>query len=138
MLAGDTFPPNGRLALSLVGIGGRTVLGSVRTDGAGAFRASLAVPRAVAPGAYRLVAVAGDGDEVASLEVAIAPPTGTTSPPVHEGMAHEAGAAQPMPSSQPLDLRRARSDLVTGTAIASIVLALGLAIVLLRNPQHRS
>ena len=73
-LAGGKFSPRGRLTLSLVGTGGRTVLGEVVTDSAGAFRAGLAVPAGLAPAPYRLVAVAEDGDEVASRDVVCSPP----------------------------------------------------------------
>jgi len=46
-------------------------LDTVRTDSAGAFAALVLVPAVATPGAYRLVAVADDGDEVATLDVTV-------------------------------------------------------------------
>jgi len=134
-LAGEKFSRNGRLTLSLVGTGGRTVLGDVQTDGGGAFGAGLLVPGNVTPGPYRLVAVAEDGDEVAGLDVAVTAPAAAETSVSHAGMAHETGAGEMTPSAQPLQLKRARSGAVTGSAIAGIVFALALAGVLLRNSK---
>jgi hypothetical protein len=134
-IAGQKFAPNGRLTLTLVGTGGRTLLGEVSADAAGAFQANVRVPAGIAPGSYRLVAVAADGDEVASLDVALSAPAMTQQHGPGEHGA-DSGADQAMPSAQPLRLARARSPAVTGTAVAGIILMLGLAGIWGRKPRH--
>ncbi len=66
---GEHFSRRANLNIELVGIAGRTRLADVRTDSLGAFAASLVVPANLPVGSYRVVAVAADGDEVASVGV---------------------------------------------------------------------
>ena len=117
-----------RLALTMEGMAGRVALGKVTADSAGAFTASLHVPADLALGTYRLVARAGDGDEVASLDVEVVAGAAAAAPAdAHAGHA---------PSAAPLALARARSPWVTGGALAAIVLALAGGVVLLRRPRR--
>ncbi len=134
-VAGRKFAPNGRLTLTLVGTGGRTVLGEVSADAAGAFQANVWLPAGIPSGSYRLVAVAADGEEVASLDIVLSAPAMTQQHGLGEHGA-DTGADQAMPSAQPLRLERARSPAVTGTAIAGIILMLGLAGIWFRRPRH--
>ena len=128
-LAGEKFSRNSQLTLSLVGVGGRLTLRDVQVDAAGTFRTALLVPATVAPGAYRLVALAEDGDEVASLDVTVSAAAAEhASMPGHEGMEMDE------PSSEPLALERARSPLVTWSVVAGIGLAVVAGAVLLRRP----
>ena len=128
-IAGEKFSRNSRLSLSLVGVEGRIALSDVQVDTAGTFRAALLVPATVAPGAYRLVALADDGDEVASLDVKVSAATAEhASMPGHETMEMDE------PSNEPLALERARSPLVTWSVVAGIGLAVVAGAVLLRRP----
>ena len=126
-VVGDKFSPRAKLSLMLLGVAGRVRLGEVQTDTAGAFVDSVALPLELAPGSYRLVAVAADGDEVATLDVEVVAASSlpTETHDVHEEIAE--------PTSEPLKLDRARSPWVSGGALASIVLALAAAGALLRR-----
>jgi len=133
-LAGEKLPKSERIAVRLVGVGGRIMLDTVRTDSAGAFAARVLVPADATPGAYRLVAVADDGDEVATLDVTVVAAAPAAE---HAGMDHhDESAAAGEPSAQPLALERAQSPAVTWSAVGGIVLALVLGGVLLRRPPH--
>lgn len=127
---GGKFTGNSPLALALVGMAGRLSLATVRSDSTGAFAASVVVPREAPAGSYRLVAVAEDGDEVASLDVTVsaAATADHASMPGHEGMEMDE------PSSEPLALDRARSPLVTWSVVTGIGLAVVGGVVLLRRP----
>ena len=129
-LAGEKFSRNSQLTLSLVGVGGRLTLRDVQVDAAGTFRTALLVPATVAPGAYRLVALAEDGDEVASLEVTVS----AAAAAEHASMSGHEGMEMDEPSSEPLALERARSPLVTWSVVAGIGLAVVAGAVLLRRP----
>lgn len=131
-LAGEKFSKNATLKLLLVGVGGRVGLGEVRTDTKGGFTTRLLVPSGVARGAYRLVALATDGDEVAGLDVTVNALAAGEHTGAGEHAQHERAAGPDEPSAEPLALERARSPLVTGGAVGGIVLALALAGVLLR------
>lgn len=132
-VAGEKFSRRSELALFLVGVRGRIDLGKVRSDSAGAFTVRLALPADAAEGAYRLVAAAADGDEVATLDVTLAPRSmqggrGTTAMP-------EMGEDMHGPTAEPLALDRARSGLVTAGTLGLAVAAFGLGVVLLRRPK---
>lgn len=100
------------------------------TDSAGAFQHLLRLPATVAEGSYRLVAVAADGDEVASLDVTVLKAAEAAEHAGHDMMNE--------PTGEPLALERAKSPLVTAGALAGIGLALVAGVVLLRRPRHRS
>src|SRR6266545_5518636 len=70
-LSGEKLPKRAALGVFLIGVGGRTRLTEVQTDSTGAFAGAVLVPHDLAPGAYRLVAVASDGDEVGTLDVTV-------------------------------------------------------------------
>jgi len=130
-LAGEKFARNATLELALVGVAGRFDLADVRTDGKGAFSSRLLVPDGTAPGTYRLVAVADDGDEAATLDVTVARRTGE-----HAHGAGEEAAGPAEPSAEPLALARARSPLVTFGALGGIALALAAGLGLLLTGRH--
>ena len=122
---GQRFSRRATLRIELVGIADRTRLDEVRTDSLGAFRRALVVPANLSPGSYRVVVVAADGDEVASVEVSV---VARTSAPMSSHV-HEENA----PTARPLALARARSPLVTGGALALITLTFVTGVTLLRR-----
>ncbi len=68
-IRGEQFAEHGKLELLLVGVAGRFRLGDVTADSVGGFSKSFDIPADIEVGAYRLVAIATDDDEVASLNV---------------------------------------------------------------------
>ncbi len=127
-IAGEKFGARSRLALALVGMNGRIELGSFDTDSAGAFTSRVLIPRDAAPGSYRLVAVASDGDEVASVDMTVAADRGAAAD-------HDATDMADAPSDEPLALDRARSPAVTWGVVVGILVALAVGGTLLR-PTH--
>ncbi len=130
-VSGEKFPHSASLALVLIGVDGRLTLHTVQSDVAGTFTDSLSIPGDIEPGSYRLVAIASDGDLVGTLDIEIAlgsPPTTPDDAVVHEPVQHSE------PTAEPLGLERARSPLVTGSALGVVVLALVLGGIMLRRP----
>lgn len=125
-VSGEHFTESAALELLLVGPRGRLPLGTVRTDSMGTFTARLMVPLEAGAGAYRLVAVAADGDEVAAVDVAVLPARAAGPAPAAVPIVEE-------PSAEPLALDRARSPLVTGAVLAAAVAAALLGVSLLRR-----
>ena len=130
-IAGARFTRRASLTLSLIGVQGSVRLGQVGTDSAGAFDVTVFVPAPTAPGAYRLVATASDGDEVAALDVVVSAPVAA-----HTQDTHLTAPAMAMPTGHPLALDRARGPMVTGAVVVGIVLALAAGAGLLRR-SHR-
>ena len=145
LIRGEMFAERGKLRLLLVGVAGRFKLGEVTADSVGGFAESLEVPSNLALGAYRLVAIATDEDEVASLNVELL----AAAPEADEENEHAgagAGAANHSedgehaeagePTDEPLSLDRAGSPLVTGGAVVAILFALVTGGLLLRKPEE--
>lgn len=129
-VVGEKFSRDAEFTLVLVGTRGRVALGEVVTDATGAFLADLAVPGDLLPGGYRLVALAADGDESATLEVAVVPRAVSRAPP----RSHDEDSARP--TAEPLRLERARSLWVTVGALLGIAGAVLLGVALLRRPPE--
>ncbi len=70
-IRGEQFADHGKLELLLVGVAGRFRLGDVTADSVGGFAKSFDIPADIELGTYRLVAIATDDDEVASLNVEV-------------------------------------------------------------------
>jgi hypothetical protein len=128
---GEKFGGKTTLTLALVGVDGRVILGEVRSDSAGAFAQYVRIPSDARPGVYRFVVIAADGDEVATLDVAVSPMRSAPAEEV-EYDRNEIAA----PTAEPLELDRARHPAVTGGAVALMVLALMLGGALLRRPTE--
>ena len=129
-VVGEKFARRSTLVLFLTGLRGRIRLQEVHADTGGAFAAMLHIPSGIAPGSYRLIAIASDGDEVATLDVSVVsarPATSTTS--------HHPSV---VPSAVALSLSRARSPWVTGAAALVTVLALIGGVLLLRPSPTKS
>ena len=140
LIRGEMFAERGKLQLLLVSVAGRFQLGEVTADSVGGFAESLEIPANLALGTYRLVAIATDEDEVASLNVellAAAPDANLENEHAgdanHSDDGEHAEAAEP--TDEPLSLDRAGSPLVTGGAVVAILLALVTGGLLLRRPQ---
>ncbi len=132
-LAGEKFGANSQLTLLLTGMSGTIELAKVRTDSAGAFTLKFVLPADAAHGAYRLIALATDGDEVAGLDVTVVASAASNA---HD--MDDMGAENGEPSDEPLVLDRARSGPVSGGAIAFVAVAVVLGVVLLRRPKAAS
>ncbi len=139
-IGGEMFAERGKLQLLLVGVAGRFQLGEVTADSVGGFAESFEVPANLALGAYRLVAIATDEDEVASLNVQLlaaapeaAEENGHGEAANHSEDGEHAEAAEP--TDEPLSLDRAGNPLVTGGAVVAILFALVTGGLLLRRPQ---
>ncbi len=134
---GTKFTKRDAVTLALVGVSGRVPLGEAPTDSTGKFTRDFLVPPATRAGAYRLVAEAIDGDEVASLDVVVqaasaaAPMEGMHGSAGHEGM-------QMGPTGEPLRLVRATNRAVTGAAILSIIACAFAGAILLRTSHAHS
>ena len=126
-LAGEHFGSQAVLRMELAGTVGRTRLVELRTDRQGGFRRTILAPTAVPPDSYRLIAVAADGDEIASVDVTVVEP-GTASAP---NQARQEGS----PTARPLSLIRPKSPWVTGGALAMVALAFVGGVLLLRQPS---
>ena len=124
---GEKFPKLETSVLLLVGTHHRTRLSEIRTDTAGAFTVVPVIPATEPPGAYRLIVVASDGDEVGALDVEVIARAAAAHQPGHEAEMAE-------PSNQPLSLHRARGPWVTGVAWAAVGVAMLTAGLLLRRP----
>ncbi len=131
-IGGEKFSRNGNLDLVLVGVAGRFTVGQVAADSVGGFESSLEIPADLEVGSYRLVAIASDGDEVASLNVDLLgkPEAELTD---GSGLGEKGG-----PSAEPLAVDRAGRPWVTGGAVVGIVLALVAGGMLLRRQQGRA
>lgn len=70
-IEGSSFEKGTRLRLVLVGALEEYALQEVTTDTVGAFGTQVRLPGAARPGPYRVVAVAPDGDRVASVDLAV-------------------------------------------------------------------
>ncbi len=144
-IGGEKFAKYGELELLLVGVAGRFRVGDVTTDSVGGFAESFDIPADLDVGAYRLVAIATDGDEVASLNVELLAEAPSSdegaghaeddSGHVEDGHAHDAGPAEDAPTDEPLILERAGSPWVRGGAVVGIIIALVGGGLLLRRPQ---
>ncbi len=140
-IGGEKFAEHGKLELLLVGVAGRFRLGDVTADSVGGFAESFDIPADLELGAYRLVAIATDDDEVASLNVELlaAVPVADEEQGHAEGAGHsEDGehAENAEPTDEPLALDRAGSPWVTGGAVAAIIFAVVAGGLLLRKPQQ--
>lgn len=123
-VVGEQFARGGRVRLVLAGTEGRWSLLEATTDTAGRFAQPVRLPVGLADGAYRLVAIAPDGDEITGVDLVVA--------------ARAAGSpgAEPSPGGHGhLDLPRARHPIVTGLALAVVLGSVVAAIPLLKGAQ---
>ena len=140
-IRGEQFADHGKLELLLVGVAGRFRLGDVTADSVGGFAKSFDIPADIELGTYRLVAIATDEDEVASLNVELlaAVPNADEDPGHAEGAGHSEDGEHvenAEPTDEPLTLDRAGSPWVRGGAVVGIIIALVGGGLLLRKSQE--
>ncbi|MBI4538272.1 MAG: hypothetical protein HY704_02010 [Gemmatimonadetes bacterium] len=133
---GSSFERGVHLRLVLVGALEEYALGEATADSAGAFALEVRVPREAKTGQYRLVAVAPDGDRVATLDLMVteagADAGGPESEPASEQHAgHEEVQAAARADEMPME--RPWSGAEWGVIGLLIGLAGGLGIALLRR-----
>ncbi len=140
-IRGEQFADHGKLELLLVGVAGRFRLGDVTADSVGGFAKSFDIPADIELGTYRLVAIATDDDEVASLNVEVL--AAVPDPDEEPGHAESAGHSEDgehienaEPTDEPLTLDRAGSPWVRGGAVVGIIIALVGGGLLLRKSQE--
>ena len=126
---GEKFARGGTLELVLAGLAGRIWLRDVTADSVGGFSTAVEVPADLEIGSYRLVAVAADGDEVATLNVEL------VAQPVEGPTADEAQREPSVATAEPLVLNRATSPWVTGGAVAGVLVTLVAGGLLIRQPR---
>ncbi len=140
-IRGEQFADHGKLELLLVSVAGRFRLGDVTADSVGGFAKSFDIPADIELGTYRLVAIATDDDEVASLNVEVL----AAVPDPDEELGHAEGAGHSEvgehvenaePTDEPLTLDRAGSPWVRGGAVVGIIIALVGGGLLLRKSQE--
>lgn len=138
-LEGKEFQDGAALKIFLVGLAGRIELTAVTADSVGEFTTTLSIPDDLEAGGYRLVAVADDGDEVATLNVEIRPAestmTASNDDVEDDDLGNEEHSEGTEPSARHMELDRAQSPLVRGGAIVGIILALAAGGMLLRTAR---
>lgn len=133
-LAGKDFTAGESYALRLVGALREYELGEVEPSDAGTFTLELEIPGHVVSGAYRLVAVAEDGDEVARMDLQVlAPnPSAAAEGGADSGGAHGAAAGGGARADD-IRIERDRSGLEWGAIGLLVGLAGGFGIGLLKR-----
>lgn len=135
-LRGALFVPGEAHRLVLRGTLDDHELGTVTAGADSTFTRELTIPAGVRPGNYRLVAVAPDGDEVATLDLPVLEARPAASDPGEATPAAE-GTAPAAPSSEAradeLSIERSRAGVEWGVIGLLIGLAGGLGAGLLRR-----
>lgn len=136
VIRGEKLPKSNSVILTLKGALETHSLGEVATTAAGTFEARLKLPVAAKPGAYVVLAEAGDGDELARADVVV-----TAAAMAHDmaGMTHEpdsAGAAQVHPTAEMMKLDVTRSGAEWGAIVLILALTVGGGITQLASARH--
>ena len=132
-LSGADFTPGSTYALQLVGALSEFELRRVQGGAHGTLELAIAIPRDVTPGVYKLVAIAPDGDHVASLDLTILEPSAGANDDAHTGS--EPGHAESGQTARADDMpiERSRSGAEWGVSGLLIGLAAGIGIMLIRR-----
>lgn len=134
-LRGEKLPKDNSVVLTLKGALATHSLGEVATTSAGTFDARIKLPAAARPGAYVVIAAAGDGDELARADVIVT-----------EAMAHDmstmatssdstASAEAVHPTAAMMELNAARSGAEWGAIVLIIALCAGGGLALLASAR---
>ena len=134
-LDGREFTAGAEYQLRLVGTLDEYDITKVQADSTGRFRVDVTVPSAARPGRYRLVAVAGDGDEVAGADLRVTDRAAASSPP---DTAADGSASSHRPRIEEMNLPRERSGLDWSLILVLIGGAGGLGAIVLRGAEGDS
>lgn len=129
---GEEFAPEEVVQIRLLGTFDEHDILEVTPDGEGNFSAELEIPADARPGAYRLVAIATDGDEITSLDVRVLEAEPATD--AGEDEASTGGTSEaPEARADDMPVERSRSGAEWGVIGLIVGLAGGLGVVLVRN-----
>jgi hypothetical protein len=134
-IGGEKFTKKDEVILVLLGVNGRVELGTVPTDSVGKFRRSFLVPATLKSGAYRLIAEAIDGDEVATIDVVVQAMHAMASAGAMPGMTHDMSQMALQPTGERLPLVPARPPAVLISLAILIVACAAGGTLLLRQPH---
>ena len=133
VIRGEKLPKSNSVILTLVGALATHSLGEVPTTATGTFDTRITLPAAAKPGAYVVIAEAGDGDELARADVVIAPAA------AHDMSLHtsDSSAAQPVhPSAAMMELEAARSGVEWAVILIIVGLSAGGGLALLLSTRR--
>jgi hypothetical protein len=135
-VTGSDFGAGTALRLVLRGALREYELAGVRADEGGSFRLDVIIPETVPPGAYRVVAVAEDGDDTAAADLEVQAPVAASAEHAHqEASGAGMSAAAAVPQAGPLAIERRWSGVewfVLGLLLGA---ALAGGIALYRRPH---
>lgn len=133
-LSGADFSPGVTYKLRLVGALREFELQDTEGAADGTIDVGVSIPRDVAPGVYQLVALAPDGDAVASLDLTIVEPVVAQSEAANaSGERRHAESGQTARADE-MPIERSRSGAEWGAIGLLIGLAGGLGVTMLRRP----
>lgn len=127
-VTGEGLGENAEVTLVLEGVAGTRPLMTLASDAHGRFTIWIGIPGDIPPGAYRVVATAGEDRATADLLVTAGSATVETAGA--HGL-HAPGEA----TDQELDLDRRRGPLEIGVAWATVVILIGVGAWLARTPR---
>lgn len=138
VVRGERLPKDDSVKLTLKGALAMHSLGDVATTATGTFEARIKLPVAAKPGAYVVIVVAGDGEEVARADVVVT-----------QAMAHDmsamatptpdstvANGEQAHPTNAMMELDATRSGAEWGAIILIIALSVGGGLAMLASARH--
>ena len=135
VIRGEKLPKSNSVILTLVGALATHSLGEVATTATGTFDTKITLPAGAKPGAYVVIAEAGDGDELARADVVV-----TAAAMAHDMATHmtdsAAMATATHPSAAMMELDTARSGLEWAVILTIVALSIGGGLALLASSRH--
>jgi hypothetical protein len=135
-LSGADFSPSSTYELQLLGALREYELRRIEIGPEGTFDLALPIPSDVAPGVYKLVAVAPDGDRVAGLDLTVLEPTLAATDSDGEPKDDDASGQtemREMARADEIPIERSRSGAEWGVIGLVVGLAAGFGIMLIRR-----
>lgn len=133
-LSGADFSPGVTYTLRLVGALREFELRDAQGGADGTFDMDVSIPRDVVAGVYKLVALAPDGDAVASLDLTIVEPVAAPSAAANAGGERQHAGSGQTARADEMPIERSRSGAEWGAIGLVIGLAAGLGVQMLRRP----
>lgn len=135
VIRGEKLPKSNSVILTLVGALATHSLGEVATTATGTFDTKVTLPVGAKPGAYVVIAEAGDGDELARADVVV---TAAMAHDMSMHMADTSSAQSPHPTPAMMELEAARSGVEWTVILTVLALSLGSGAALLVSSRHTS